>query len=139
LPVDANQAITKQLNEIEKLKQAQVKLSYDAQDLEDGLRGELDKIVQRIEDIHAKTEELYKIQKDKTTILNIPTGGFGEGDGKKRMDEEFVIESLEKIRDFINQENKRMKDELLKHHLEMEGKLKEKIDRKEMQDIESKP
>jgi len=39
------------------------------------------------------------------------------------MDEDFIIDALDKIRDFIVLENKKMKDELLKMHLEFTGKL----------------
>jgi hypothetical protein len=41
------------------------------------------------------------------------------------------------MRDFIAMENKRIKDEMFKFHLEFESKVREKIDKKELEDIES--
>ena len=55
------------------------------------------------------------------------------------MDEEFIVESLEKMRDYIQQENKRLRDDIFKQKFEFEIKIREKLDKKELEDIESKP
>jgi hypothetical protein len=54
------------------------------------------------------------------------------------MDEDFIIEALEKMRDYIAQENKRYKDELFKLRLEFETKVREKLDKKDLEDIEKR-
>ena len=48
-----------------------------------------------------------------------------------------ILDSLEKMRDFIAFESKKMKDEFFKFHIEFESKIREKIDKKELEDIES--
>ena len=54
------------------------------------------------------------------------------------MDEEMIIEALEKMRDYVASELKKIRDELFKQHIEFETKVREKIDKKELEDIESK-
>ena len=42
------------------------------------------------------------------------------------------------MRDYIAQENKKMDEKMFKFHFEIENKIREKIDKKELEDIESK-
>lgn len=42
-----------------------------------------------------------KAQKEKNTILNIPTSFDDDPKKRKKMDEEFIIEAFEKMRDYI--------------------------------------
>lgn len=42
------------------------------------------------------------------------------------------------MRDFAISEIKKIKDELFKFHIEFESKVREKIDKKDLEDIESK-
>ena len=54
------------------------------------------------------------------------------------MDEEFIIDALEKVRDYVAMEIKKLRDELFRQHMEFETKVREKLDKKELEDIESK-
>ena len=92
----------------------------------------------KLKEVWEKVEELMKVQKEKNTILNIPTSFDDDPKKRKRMDEDFIIDAFEKMRDYIAQENKKMKDELFKQHMEFETKVREKIDKKELEEIESK-
>lgn len=48
-----------------------------------------------------------------------------------------MVESLEKLRDYITLETKKIKDDHFKYHFEMEGKLKEKLDKADVLEVES--
>ena len=60
------------------------------------------------------------------------------GKGNKGFDPELVVDALEKMRDFISAENKKMRDEFFKMHIEFESKVREKLDKKDLEEIESK-
>ena len=90
-----------------------------------------------------KLEELYKVHNEKKAILNIPisfeTQGTGKGkEGKGGFDASLVVDALEKMRDYISSENKKMREDFFKLHLDIEAKMKEKLDKKDIEDVESK-
>ena len=87
------------------------------------MKNEISKVLLDITATQERIEALEKTQRAKQNVLEIPTAGFGDTEGGKKMDEDFIIDALDKIRDFIVLENKKMKDELLKMHLEFTGKL----------------
>jgi hypothetical protein len=66
----------------------------------------------------------------------LPKGGSSKG--QKGFDTELVVEALEKMRDYISSEFKKIREEMLKLHLDVESKLKDKIDKKDTEIIESK-
>ena len=78
-----------------------------------------------------------KAHNEKKTILNIPTAFDDDPKKRKKMDEDFIIESFEKMRDYIQQELKKVKDEQFRQHIDFETKVREKIDKKELEEIES--
>lgn len=119
------------------IRQVQTKIKYEVSDLDDLIKQDISTIMQRIDKLSDKIEDLVKQQSDKKTILNIPTT-FDDPKNKGKMDEDFIVEALEKMRDYIAQENKRMKDEMFKLRLEFETKVREKLDKKDLEDIESK-
>ena len=92
---------------------------------------------QKLKEVEEKVDDLIKQQKDKNTILNIPTSFGEDSKGRKKLDEEFIIETFEKLRDYIAQEMKKIRDEIFKQHIQFETKVREKIDKKELEDIES--
>jgi hypothetical protein len=83
-------------------------------------------------------DELMKSSNEKKMILNIPMSFDNDPKKKKNFDEDFIVEALEKMRDYIAFENKKTKDEMFKQHIEFESKVREKLDKKELEDIESK-
>lgn len=91
-----------------------------------------------MKELAEKVEELFKAQNEKKTILNINTAFDADPKKRKTLDEEFIVEALEKMRDYIAQENKKMKDDMFKQHIEFETKVREKIDKKELEEIESR-
>lgn len=84
-------------------------------------------------------EALIKATNDKKGLLNIPLN-LEKGDSKKTalIDEEGLQEHIDKLRESMMQEVKKIKDELFKFHIEFESKIREKIDKKDLEDIESK-
>ncbi len=54
------------------------------------------------------------------------------------LDEEMVLEHLEKIRDFMLAEIRKARDEQFKQVLDLENKIRDKIDKKDLEEIESK-
>jgi hypothetical protein len=48
------------------------------------------------------------------------------------------VDALEKMRDFISAENKKIREEFFKMHIEFESKVREKLDKKDLEEIESK-
>lgn len=125
------------------------KINNELSDLEDSLRSQIDKLYSVIKEMQVKLDELLRIQNEKKAILNIPMSF--DDDPKKgnlslcvfilyegsKMDSEFIIEALEKMRDYVANEVKKIRDDLFKQHLEFETKVREKIDKKELEDIES--
>jgi hypothetical protein len=61
----------------------------------------------------------------------------GNGKGGKGFDADLVVDALEKMRDYIAVEHKKMRDEFFKLHLDFEAKIREKIDKKDIEEIES--
>ncbi len=57
--------------------------------------------------------------------------------GAKGFDAELIVDALEKMRDYIAVEHKKMRDEFFKLHLDFEAKIRDKIDKKDIEDIES--
>lgn len=54
-----------------------------------------------IQELRDKVDELIKANADKKATVNMPINlDFGK-DGKKSLDEEALMETLEKMRDFI--------------------------------------
>lgn len=51
--------------------------------------------------MYIKIEELLKFHNEKKTILNFPSSFDDDPKKKKKLDEEFILEALEKIRDYI--------------------------------------
>mmetsp|Transcript_14528 Transcript_14528/g.14135 ORF Transcript_14528/g.14135 Transcript_14528/m.14135 type:complete len:121 (+) Transcript_14528:1634-1996(+) len=79
-----------------------------------------------------------KAHNEKKTILNIPTAFDDDPKKRKKMDEDFIIDAFEKMRDYIAQELKKVKDDMFKQHIEFETKVREKIDKKELEEIEKR-
>jgi hypothetical protein len=52
-------------------------------------------------EMQVKIDELIKIQSEKKAILNIPMSFDDDPKKKKKFDEEFIIDALEKMRDYI--------------------------------------
>jgi hypothetical protein len=48
-----------------------------------------------------------------------------------------IVDALEKMRDYISSENKKMREDFFKLHLDIEAKMREKLDKKDIEDIES--
>lgn len=105
--------------------------------MEENFKMEIGRVLHKLEPIQEKLEDLTKMSNDKKAILNIPVS-FDDPKKKGKMDEDFVIEALEKMRDYIASENKRINDQFFKFHLDFESKIREKIDKKELEEIESK-
>lgn len=94
-----------------------------------------------MQDIHIKLDELYKVHSEKKAILNIPVNFDEKGKGKEGgggFDASLVIDALEKMRDYIASENKKIKEDFFKLRIELEQKLKEKLEKKDVDEIESK-
>lgn len=95
-------------------------------------------------EIHEKLDELYKVHNEKKAILNIPINFDVKGKGKDGkegsggFDTALVVDALEKMRDYIASENKKMREDFFKLHLEIEAKMKDKLDKKDCEDLESK-
>lgn len=87
--------------------------------------------------MYEKLEELMKANNERKTILNLPTSFDSDPKKKNKFDEEIILDALEKMRDYISSEGKKGKDELFKFHIEFEAKVREKLDKKELEDIES--
>lgn len=88
-----------------------------------------------------KLDELYKIHNERKAVVNLPVSFESTKPGKKNQpafDPELVVDALEKMRDFLTAETKKIREEFFKMHLEFESKVREKIDKKELEDIESK-
>lgn len=71
---------------------------------------DIQRINNKFAPIHEKLEDLTKLSQDKRAILNIPVSFDNVKNKGGKMDEDFVIEALEKMRDYIQQENKRIND-----------------------------
>ncbi len=52
-------------------------------------------------EIQSKLDELMRVHNEKKTILNIPTSFDSDPKKRKQMDEEFIVETFEKMRDYI--------------------------------------
>jgi len=71
--------------------------------------------------------------------VNIPSvTAFSTVDGKRSLDEDAILDAFEKLREFIAYESKKNKDDLIKVNLQVDGKVREKIDKKDLEEIESK-
>lgn len=71
--------------------------------------------------------------------MNIPSvTAFSTVDGKRSLDEDAILDAFEKLREFIAYESKKNKDDLIKVNLQVDGKVREKIDKKDLEEIESK-
>jgi hypothetical protein len=85
---------------------------------------------------------LYKVHNEKKAILNIPVNfdlskGGKNGNGKG-FDAGLVVDALEKMRDYISSENKKMREDFFKLHLDIESKVKDKLDKADIEALESK-
>ena len=54
------------------------------------------------------------------------------------MDQDFILDALEKMRDYIAQETKKQNDSFFKFHYEFESRQREKIDKKDLEAIEKR-
>lgn len=61
----------------------------------------------------------------------------GKNGGSKEFDASLIVDALEKMRDYISSENKKMREDFFKLHLDIEAKMREKLDKKDIEDIES--
>mmetsp|Transcript_19809 Transcript_19809/g.14565 ORF Transcript_19809/g.14565 Transcript_19809/m.14565 type:complete len:82 (-) Transcript_19809:768-1013(-) len=77
------------------------RVRYDLSDLEENMHTQISIVDRKISDWGAKVEELMKAHNEKKTILNIPTSFDDDPKRRKKMDEEFIIEAFEKMRDYI--------------------------------------
>lgn len=108
-------------------------------DTEDKLVDKVTNVLKKLENYDKKFEELTKKENDKKSIVNIPATSLDIlRDDKKTFDDDAVIESLEKMRDYITFESKKVKDDMFKLSLQFESKVNQKIDKKDLEDIESK-
>lgn len=77
-----------------------------------------------MQDIHIKLDELYKVHSEKKAILNIPVNfdekGKGKDGGGGGFDASIVVDALEKMRDYIASENKKIKEDFFKLRIELE-------------------
>ena len=75
-------------------------------------------------------------------MVNLPVNFESTKPGKAGktggLDPELILDALEKMRDYIAAENKKMREEFFKLTMEFEGKVREKIDKRDLDDIESK-
>ena len=105
------------------------------------MRSEIQKLGIKIEDINEKLEELYKVHNEKKAILNIPVnldlGKNGKGANGKPFDAGLVVDALEKMRDYITSENKKIREDFFKLHLDIESKIKDKLDKSDVEALES--
>lgn len=125
-------------SDTEGLRAQQTTLRFDIQDLEDKIRNENNLVNRYIQELREKVDELMKQAADKKATVNMPINlDFGKGTNKK-LDEEAIMENLEKMRDFITAENKRVGDQLFKFHIDFSSQIREKLDKKELEEIESK-
>eukprot|EP00347_Sterkiella_histriomuscorum_P003865 403362643 len=138
-----NYEMNKQKSEFEFLRQGQSQFKYGLDDIQDQLRTEVQRINQRMEEIHEKLDELYKVHNEKKAILNIPVnfeskskGKDGKGGGG--FDTSLVVDALEKMRDYIAIENKKMREDFFKLHLDIEAKMKSKLDRTDIEELEKR-
>lgn len=113
------------------------KLKFELSDLDDALRQQIEQLEKRVLEFSRKVDELMKAHNEKKTILNIPTSFDDDPKRKKKLDEEFILDAFEKMRDYIAQEMKKIRDEMFKQHYEFETRVREKIDKKELEEIES--
>lgn len=75
--------------------------------------------------------------------MNIPVSfdlisNTNNSKGAKGFDAELIVDALEKMRDYIAVEHKKIREDFLKLHLDFEAKIRDKIDKKDIEDIESK-
>ena len=118
-------------------------MKYEIADIEDALRTEVQQITKREDEISEKLEELYKIHNERKNVVNLPVNFESSKPGKPGsktagLDPELILDALEKMRDYIAAENKKMREEFFKLTMEFESKVREKIDKKDLEDIESK-
>lgn len=85
---------------------------------------------------------LYKIHNERKNVVNLPVSfestkpSKGKG-GNAAFDPELILDALEKMRDYIAAENKKMREEFFKLTIEFESKVREKLDKKDLEEIES--
>ena len=124
------------------MRQNLSQMKYEIADIEDALRMEVQQITKREDEIADKLEELYKIHNERKNVVNLPVNFESNKSGKagkaSGLDPELILDALEKMRDYIAAENKKMREEFFKLTMEFEGKVREKIDKRDLDDIESK-
>ena len=70
--------------------------------------------------------------------VNFESTKPGKGGKTGGLDPELILDALEKMRDYIAAENKKMREEFFKLTIEFESKVREKLDKKDLEEIESK-
>ena len=94
----------------------------------------------RLEYVASLVDDMTKAKLEKKSVIEMPVS-FDVGSSSKKggtMDEDFVVESLEKLRDYLMGEIKKINDQFFKFKIDFDTKMGEKIDRKELEAIESK-
>jgi hypothetical protein len=70
---------------------------------------------------------------EKANLLSIPTTGWQDPD--RKTDDELIEIALEKATLHVQHEIKVLRDEFLNIKMELGGRIKEKLDRKEMEEV----
>ncbi len=58
--------------------------------------------------------------------------------GNGSINEEAILDAFEKMREYVDQEGRRFKDEMFKLNLQVDAKMRDKIDKRDLEEIESK-
>lgn len=59
-------------------------------------------------------------------------------DGKSGLNEDAILDAFDKMREYVDHEGKRFKDEMFKLNLQVDAKMRDKIDKRDLEEIESK-
>ena len=109
----------------------------DISDYNDQIKKEIQSVVVLANENSEKIEEIIKVNAEKKAMMNFPMA-LDDPKKRKNLDEEVIIDALDKMRDYISLEVKKIKDDFFKFQIEFEGKIREKLDKKDLEDIESK-
>lgn len=126
----------KQITLLEKTKGNISQINITLGSLEENIKETQDQFNAKLAELQASFEKVSSKDKDKTTILNIPTGGFD--DGTKKIDEDFIVDAIDKLRVFFQAEVKHVRDDMFKLQVEFENKNRAKLDRAELEEIEKR-
>lgn len=107
------------------------------QDQDEQLRLDIEMVKRRNDEILRKIDDLNKQNNEKKTILSLPSK-LDTAKKHNTLDQDVIFEALEKMRDYISQSDKKTRDEIFKTHIDFDGKVKEKLDKNALLDIESK-